>query len=173
MIPPWSRPVALHELARGPITLQLEPTEAERAAIARALSLKSLPALTAQVTVKTWFDGVELTGRFQAIVEQICGVTLDPFEQPVEGEIDVRAVPAGSPHAAGEEGGEVELDLDAPDPPDVLESDSVDVAAYVVEHFALEIDPFPRKPGAEFEFTPPAEEESPFAVLKKLKDPGS
>ncbi len=38
---------------------------------------------------------------------------------------------------------------------------------------ALEIDPFPRKPGVAFEFTPPAQEESPFAVLKKLKDPGS
>jgi hypothetical protein len=45
------------------------------------------------------------------------------------------------------------------------------VAHYIVEHLALAIDPFPRKPGAEFEFTPPAEEESPFAVLKKLKDP--
>ena len=173
MTPPWSRLLPLHELARGPVTLQLEPSAEERVAIARALSLKSLPALTAQVTVKPWFDGVELTGRFQATVEQVCGVSLDPFEQPVEGDIGVRAVPAGSPHAADAEGGEVELDLDAPDPPDVLEGDAVDVAAYVVEHFALEIDPFPRRPGAEFEFTPPAEDESPFAVLKKLQDPGS
>lgn len=172
MTPPWSRPLPLHDLARGPVTLDLEPNAEERAAIAKALSLKSLPALTARVTVKPWFDGVELSGRFQATVEQVCGVSLDPFEQPVEGDIDVRAVPAGSPQAADAEGGEVELDLDAPDPPDVLEGDFVDVAAYVIEHFALEIDPFPRKPGAEFEFTPPAEEESPFAILKKLKDPG-
>jgi hypothetical protein len=41
----------------------------------------------------------------------------------------------------------------------------------VVEHLALEIDPFPRKPGAEFDYQPPAQEESPFAVLKNLKTP--
>jgi len=170
---PWSHVLPLHELARGPVTLKLEPSAEARAAIARSLNLKSLPALTAQVTVKPWFDGVELSGRFQATVEQVCSVSLDPFEQPLDGQIDVRAVPAGSPHAADEEGGELDLDLDAPDPPDVLAGDSIDVAAYVVEHLALEIDPFPRKPGAEFEFAPPAEEESPFAVLKKLKDPGA
>jgi hypothetical protein len=46
----------------------------------------------------------------------------------------------------------------------------VDLAAYVVEHLALEIDPFPRSPGAEFE--PPAAlpESSPFDVLRALKD---
>jgi len=51
----------------------------------------------------------------------------------------------------------------------VLENDSIDLAAYVVEHLSLELDPFPRKPGAVFE--PPAEEgsASPFAVLRKLK----
>jgi uncharacterized metal-binding protein YceD (DUF177 family) len=65
----------------------------------------------------------------------------------------------------------VELDPDAADPPDVLEDDAIDLAAYVVEHLALEIDPFARKPGVEFEYTPPDEEESPFAVLKKLQDP--
>jgi uncharacterized metal-binding protein YceD (DUF177 family) len=171
MIPPWSRLLPLHELARGPVTLQLAPNADERAAIARALSLKSLPMLTAEVTVKPWFDGVELSGRFKASVEQVCGVSLDAFEQSVEGQIDVRALPAGSSHATDEDAAEVELDLDAPDPPDVLEGDAVDLGAYVVEHFALEIDPFPRKPGAEFAFTPPAEDESPFAVLKAFKDP--
>ncbi len=173
MTQPWSRVLALHELARGPVTLDLEPSADERAAIARLLGLKSLAALTARVTARPWFDGVELTGRFRATVEQVCGVSLDPFEQPVEGVIELRAVPEGSPHAATEEGGEVDLDLEAPDPPDMLENDAIDVAAYVLEHLALEIDPFPRKPGVEFEFSPPAEEESPFAVLKKLKDSGS
>jgi uncharacterized metal-binding protein YceD (DUF177 family) len=167
----WSHPVRLHELARGPVRLALEANAAQRAAIARDLGLESLPSLTAEVTVKPWLDGAEITGRFHAVVEQVCSVSLDNFEQPLDGEIEVRAVPPGSPHAAAPEGHEVELDPDAPDPPDVLASDAVDVAAYVVEHLSLEIDPFPRKPGAEFEFTPPAAEESPFSVLKKLKDP--
>lgn len=167
----WNKPVKLHEVGRGPVRLQLAPDEAERAAIAKRLGLRSLPGLTAEVTVKPWLDGVELTGRFQAVVEQVCGVSLDPFEQPLEGEIEVRAVPTGSPHATSSEGGELELDPDAPDPPDVLETDAVDVAGYVVEHLALEIDPFPRKPGVSFDYQPPEEETSPFAALKKLQEP--
>jgi uncharacterized metal-binding protein YceD (DUF177 family) len=166
----WTKPLRLHEVGRGPVTLALEPDAAQRAKIARDNGLEGLPSLTAQVTVKPWLDGAEITGRFQAVVEQICSVSLDPFEQRLAGEIDVRVVPAGSPHASSEEGGEVELDPEAPDPPDVLEGDVVDVAAYVVEHLALEIDPFPRKPGAQFDYAPPTEEASPFAALKTLKD---
>jgi uncharacterized metal-binding protein YceD (DUF177 family) len=54
----------------------------------------------------------------------------------------------------------------------VLESDEIDLAHIVTEHLALEIDPFPRKPGAEFSYTPDTPEESPFAVLKALKKDG-
>lgn len=167
----WNKPVKLHELGRGPIRLKLAPDEAERTAVAKRLGLKSLPALTADITVKPWLDGAELSGRFDAVVEQVCGVTLDPFEQPVSGEVFARVVPAGSPHAATEEGGELELDPDADDPPDVLAGDAIDVANYVVEHLSLELDPFPRKPGATFDYQPEQPEESPFAVLKKLQDP--
>ncbi|WP_156467192.1 MULTISPECIES: DUF177 domain-containing protein [unclassified Phenylobacterium] len=167
----WAKPVKLHELGRGPVRLTLEPDAADRAAVAKQLGLRSLPSLSARVTVKPWLDGAEITGRFEAVVEQVCGVTLDPFEQALEGEIDVRVVPAGSPHAASPDGGELELDPDAPDAPDVLETDAVDVAGYVVEHLALELDPFPRKPGATFDYQPPEEETSPFAALKKLTDP--
>ncbi len=167
----WDKTVKLHELGRGPVRLTLEPDAAERAAVAKRLGLKGLPSLSARVTVKPWLDGVEITGRFEAVVEQVCGVTLDPFEQPLQGEIDIRAVPAGSPHAPSPDGGELELDPEAPDAPDVLETDAVDVAGYVVEHLALELDPFPRKPGATFDYQPPEEETSPFAALKKLKEP--
>ena len=171
MTQPWDKPVQLHELGRGAMTLTLEPDEAERAKIAKSLGLESLPSLKARLTLKPWMDGVEITGRFEAVVEQICAVSLDAFEQPLSGEIDLRAVPEGSPQAPTAEGGEVDYDPEAPDPPDVLHGESIDVAGYVVEHLALEIDPFARKPGVEFEYTPPDEEESPFAVLKKLQDP--
>lgn len=168
----WPATLKLHELDRGPVRFKLEPDETQRAAIAKQLGLRGLPVFNASVTAKPWLDGVELSGGFHAVVEQLCGVSLDPFEQALEGRIDVRAVPHGSPHAGpAPEGGEQEMDLDAPDPPDVLERDVVDVADYVLEHLALEIDPFPRKPGATFEYQPPEEETSPFAALKGLADP--
>jgi uncharacterized metal-binding protein YceD (DUF177 family) len=166
----WDRPLKLHEVNRGPVRLALAPDEAERAAVAKRLGLRSLPALKAEVTVKPWLDGAELTGRFDAVVEYVCGVTLDPFEDKVSGEIFARVVPAGSENASDPEAGEMELDLEADDPPDVLTSDAIDVTEYVVEHLALELDPFPRKPGATFDYQPPEEEASPFAMLKKLQD---
>ncbi|WP_236627552.1 hypothetical protein [Caulobacter sp. B11] len=43
------------------------------------------------------------------------------------------------------------------------------MSGYVIEHLALELDPFPRKPGAVFVAPPEPVELSPFAALKRLK----
>jgi uncharacterized metal-binding protein YceD (DUF177 family) len=145
--------------------------EAARRRIAKALGLESLDRLEAELRVASWLDGVEISGRWSARVGQICGVTLEPFASDLQGEIHLRAVPEGSPALSGpdEAGGELDLDPEADDPPDMLESDRVDLAAYVVEDLALAIDPFPRKPGVAFEAPEQPGELSPFAVLAKLK----
>jgi uncharacterized metal-binding protein YceD (DUF177 family) len=165
----WTTKVRLHELGRGTLSVRLEPDAAERAKIAKDLGLAALPALSASLTLKGWMDGAEITGRFDAVVEQVCAISLDNFEQPLAGEIEVRVVPAGSAQAPEPTGGEVDYDPDAPDPPDILEGETIDLAAYVIEHLALEIDPFARKSGVEFDFTSEPEPESPFAVLRNLK----
>jgi hypothetical protein len=165
----WATQFRLAELNRGSVSIALQADSAERVKIAKDLNLVALHALSAELTLKPWMDGVEISGRFDAVVEQICAVSLDNFEQPIRGDIDVRAVPASSPQAPQPATGEVDFDPEAQDPPDVLDGDAIDLAGYVVEHLALEIDPFARKPGAEFEYATPEEPESPFAVLKKLK----
>lgn len=167
----WQKTLKLHELSRGPVAFRLEAGAEDRTAIARQLGLESLAALNAEITAKSWFDGVEILGRVQAVVGQICGVTLDPFEQPVDSRFEIRAVPANSPHAPPADGGVTELDLEAPDAPDVMAGDMIDITAYVIEQLALELDPFPRKPGATFSYEPPVEEISPFAALRKLNEP--
>lgn len=164
----WTTPLRLSEL-RETVSVDLAPDEAERARIAKRLGLIGLPALSARLTVRPWLDGAEIAGRFDAVVVQASAVSLEAFEQPLSGEVDLRVVPAGSPNAGEPESGDLELDLEGPDPPDVLAGDAIDLAAYVVEHLALEIDPFARKPGEAFEFEPPPEPDSPFAVLRKLK----
>lgn len=165
--PPWSHPVRLPEPGRAPVTRRLAADDEARARIARALDLVALHELTAETALSPWLDGAELKARWSAEIEQTCGVTLDPFRSRLEGEFDVKLLPAGSRHAP-RDAEEIAVDPEAEDPPDVLEGDTIDLAAYVVEHLALEIDPFPRKPGAVF--TPPEAEEppSPFAVLKGL-----
>jgi uncharacterized metal-binding protein YceD (DUF177 family) len=118
-----------------------------------------------------WLDGAQIEGRWQARVRQTCGVTLEPFESDLEGEIRLRALPQGSAALGGpdEAGGELDLDPEADDPPEVLPDDRIDLGAYVVEDLSLAIDPFPRKPGVEFEAPEQPGEPSPFAVLAKLK----
>jgi uncharacterized metal-binding protein YceD (DUF177 family) len=169
----WPKTIRLSELARGPVHLRLAPDEAARRAIARELELVGLPRLEAELQIRPWLDGAEITGRLKATVDQICSVTAEPFQQDLTGTIELRVVPAGSPHAPQEDTSEeLAIEADAPDPPDVLPGEVIDLSAYVVEHLALEIDPFPRKPGAEFEYAPDAPVESPFAVLKRLKGEG-
>jgi hypothetical protein len=174
--PAWSIRIPLSDLRRGPVTLDLTPDAETQRAIAKALKLVDLKGLSARVRLSAWLDGVDLSGDWSAIVTQVCGVSLDPFDTELAGDFHVRCAPLGSPLLAPPES-ELEIDLDADDPPDALEHDWVDVGAYVVEHLALEIDPFPRKPGAEFTPPPPETPPSPFAVLARLhpatRNPGA
>ncbi len=107
-------------------------------------------ALEADITLSAWLDGAEIKGRWEAEIEQICSVSLDPFTTLLAGDFIVRVVPPGSPNAPAVEQ-ELVIDPDAEDPPDELVGETIDLGGYVVEHLALELDPFPRKPGAEFE----------------------
>jgi hypothetical protein len=165
---PWPHVVGLGDARRG-ATRHLTADEAARGAIAKDLDIEALDSLEADVVLSEWLDGVELAARWRAAIVQICGVSLDPFETSLEGRFTVRAVPPGSPNAPTEPTGEVEFDSEAEDPPDLLEGESLDVGAYVVEHLALEIDPFPRKPGVAFEAPDEPAPPSPFDVLRALK----
>jgi hypothetical protein len=166
----WTWPVRWREAIAGMGPLRLEPDEAVRANVAKVLEAEAVPALTADVRLGPWMDGVEMSARLKATVTRTCGVTLDPFDETVDERFVLRFVPAGSPNAPPEPTGEEqEIDLEADDPPDVVAGDSIDIGAYLVEQLALALDPFPRKPDAVFE--PPAADPSfsPFAALAALK----
>ncbi len=164
----WTMPLVLAELVRAPRTLNLEPDADIRKRIARELKLVDLSEFSGQIDIKPWFDGVEISGRWRATYQQICGITLDPYETKQDEPVLIRCVPPGSETIPDDE---ALLDPEADDPPDVIEDGVVDVGAYLVEQLALAVDPFPRKPGAVFE--PPEETVilSPFAVLAKLAPP--
>ena len=170
---PWSETVKLNQatsLAAGQrLERRLIATAAERRAVADLLDVEAIDKLEADLKLSPWFDGVQIEGRWRATVLQICGVSLDPFSTDLSGDFGVRAVPRGSALAPQDELHEIVIEPDADDPPDVLDSDVIDLAGYVVEHVALEIDPFPRKPGAEFRPPEQPPEGSPFDVLRALK----
>jgi uncharacterized metal-binding protein YceD (DUF177 family) len=167
----WREVVPLAEAQRGTVRRSLEADEGARGRIAKALGLDALVSLKAEMKVSAWLDGAQIDGRWTARVLQTCGVTLEPFESDLEGEIHLHALPQGSAALGGadEAGRELDLDPEGDDPPDVLADDRIDLGAYVVEDLSLAIDPFPRKPGVAFEAPEQTGEPSPFAVLAKLK----
>jgi uncharacterized metal-binding protein YceD (DUF177 family) len=171
VIDPWPSVVSVARVSRGGVDLRFDLDEPARKAIAQTLGLVALESLNAEIFLRPWMDGAEVSGLIRARVTQVCSVSADEFEEPIESRFSVHVLPADSEYAPQDEdsGGELGLDPEGDDPPDVLEGEAIDVSAYVIEHLALELDPFPRKPGAVFQQPPEPVDLSPFAALKKLK----
>lgn len=162
---PFSEPVRLHQVGAG-VTRRLEPDAGARKRIAGALDLASLDAFVAEMTLAPVQGGWRLSGRVRASLAQICGITLDPLPVEIDAPFSVTLA-----EVADEESDEIVITLDD-ESPDPIEGGQVDLGQYAVEQLALQLDPFPRKPGAEFVQPPEPTEISPFAVLKQLRPSG-
>jgi uncharacterized metal-binding protein YceD (DUF177 family) len=175
----WHVPVRLDDVPETGLHLDLIADEQVRAGLAALAGVAQMPRLTANLDIVRRGKGLRATGRVSATVEQICVVTLEPVENVVDEPIDVIFVPpadsaatdlakdelAEEDLAAAAAGGEDE------EQPEVLTDGTADVGAIAAEFLLLGIDPYPRKPGAEF--TPPADQGaviSPFAALARLRD---
>lgn len=166
MIARFSRPVSVRRLHKEEV-VEIRASEAERAALAEALDLLALDRLEAVFTLRPWRgEGVHVTGTVSGEVTQACVVSLEPVPGTVLERFDLRF------HPDVGESGTVEVDPDEPDPPEPLETDTVDLGAIAAEHFALGLAPYPRAPGVEFAAPDgdEADEPSPFAALAGLKD---
>lgn len=168
---PISRPIALGDIPPLGRSVRIVADAGEAAALAARNGLEAVRSFEAELTVTPWRrSGLTVEGAFKAVVVQICGVSLEPFEQPMEERFTLRFLPAEDLSAEAQR---TAFSLEDEDPPDVLEGDSIDLGAIAEEQFALAIDPYPRAPGAEL---PAAEGESlaesadsPFAALAALK----
>ena len=159
---PYSEPLRLHQIGTG-VTRTLEPDAAVRRRIAKALDLASLDAFVAEITVTPSPGGWKLTGRVKASLAQTCGVTLEPLPVEIDAPFTVSLA-----EQTVEDSDEIVITLDD-ESPDPVEGGQVDLGQYAVEQLALMLDPFPRKPGAEFVQPPEPAEISPFAVLRQLR----
>ncbi|MDZ4110059.1 MAG: DUF177 domain-containing protein [Brevundimonas sp.] len=159
---PYSEPVRLHQVGAG-VTRTLEPDAAARGRIAKALDLASLDSFVAEMTLAPAPGGWRLSGRVKARLAQTCGITLEPLPVGIDAPFSVALA-----EAADEDSEEIVITLDD-ESPDPIEGGQVDLGQYAVEQLALQLDPFPRKPGAEFVQPPEPTEISPFAVLKQLR----
>jgi Large ribosomal RNA subunit accumulation protein YceD len=171
---PWHVPVRLEEVPETGLHLDLVADEHVRAGVAVLAGVSNMSRLEASLDVVRHGNGLRATGRVSATVGQTCVVTLEPIENQVDEPIDVVFAPsAGDSVTEGLAGAGVAVDsaFEAGEPPEVLSDGIADLGAIAAEFLLLGIDPYPRKPGAEF--TPPTQHSgaaSPFAVLAQLKD---
>ena len=168
----WPKPVKLSELANGPVSRRVEADGPALQRIGAELELDGLDRLEAETEISPWLDGARVRGRLRAKVRQTCGVTLEPLESEIDHRFELSLLPVGSPNAPTAPDESV-IDPDAEDPPELIEGEQIDVGALIIEMLALEIDPFPRKPGAVFDAGPQESPPSPFAVLKDFKPRGA
>ncbi len=180
---PFSFKVNASKVVDKDQTLTVEPDAAGLKAIAAAYDLDAINKLKADFTLKPYRKaGLRVVGPISASITQTCVVSLEPFESSLSVDVDRTFEPYSSRSRKIRdlnEDGEIEIDLESLDPPDVIEDGVLDVGAVICEELALSLDPFPRKPGVEFEGkedevdTPDEEPEtgpSPFAALEALKD---
>ena len=154
---------------------RFEASAEERASIAAMLGLESLSSLRFAFELKPL--GVRrfsVLGRLVARLKQICVVSLEPIDIDVDRAIEVEFVPEKE-FLRRQEGAEDELADPADADLEPIEGDAIDLGQLVYECLATEIEPYPRKPGIDFEWKPAGglgagEDEGPFAALKALKE---
>ena len=159
----------------GRTFVDVEATEAERMALATAYDLPAIASLTARFNVVKRGKSVIVTGDVKGRITQICVVTLDPFESEFDESVEMEYAPEAQVAEAWERIAKAEAaggNAPEEDPPDVIVDGRIDLGALTAETLALSLDPYPKKPGVEFE--PPAApdstpDESPFAALARLK----
>lgn len=169
---PLSHPVLVASLPDEGTTIRFEPDAATLAALAHDFGIPAIPKLKALVKVIPGSRGsVRIEGHLDAVVRQVCVVSLDEFDAPVSEDVDIHFAPEDQ---LPEIRPGAEIDVSETELPDPLVDGTVDVGAVVAEFLALALDPYPRKPGAEFKGLEemPAEQASPFAALSKLREQG-
>lgn len=166
-----ARSYNLGRLGNAGDKLLIEADEAERVAIAQLAQILSVPRFVADVALsKLGPTRYQLDYRLEAEVVQACVVTLEPVAGNVARNFrrELHFIGTGVRRAA-----DADLDLSGGDEeePEEIESLHYDLTGPVLEEFLLGLDPYPRRPGVEFDPAqagdPPPE--SPFAVLKSLK----
>lgn len=176
---PLSRPLTVAEVPPEGLELEIVATEPERAALARLNGIPAVLSLVARLRVRRFRgDGLEATGGLQARLRQTCVLSLEDFDSDVQEPIEVRfAPPAEAPRPRSRRRGAEpdepqEHEVLGDDPPDPLIGGSVDLGAVVSEFLTLALDPYPRRPGAQFAEPAPEEQAaaasvSPFARLRR------
>jgi uncharacterized metal-binding protein YceD (DUF177 family) len=148
---PWSVPVAVDDIPETGRHIEIDAPARTRAELLRLVAglstVRELASLSAVFDLTRRGARVHVSGHVRARVSQTCVVTLEPIENEVDETVDLLFAP--TPAEAEAPGREIEVKL-TQEPPEPLTGGTVDLGALATEFLVLGMDPYPRKPGAEF-----------------------
>ncbi|HEY8382493.1 MAG TPA: DUF177 domain-containing protein [Microvirga sp.] len=161
---PLSRLVDVSNVPPHGTLVHVQATEEECAALAKDFNLPVIRSLKGEYRVTGSAKGVHVAGAVTAEITQTCVVTLEDFDSTLREEVEVDfAEPHGMP-------AEPPTEMHEYEPPDEIVNGHVDFGALTAEFLALGLDPYPRKPGVDFDYKDKGDErDNPFAALGKLK----
>ncbi len=163
---PLSRPVEVNSIRSDGLALRVSTTEGERAELAKRFDIPGISQLEADFSMAKKGPRVRVTGLVSGRFTQVCVLTLEPFESDFREEVDL------SFDENPEKALELHPEEEAPDP---IIDGIIDLGEVAGEFTALALDPYPRKPGAVFEFQDKKDKmdakPSPFGALADLKRP--
>jgi len=167
---PWSAAIRLEEIGETGRHVELEASEAVRAALAKPAGVDAIERLVARFDLtRRGRDRLQMSGEVSGTVRQTCVVTLDPLVNEINETVDLTFAP---PREPAKDSAEIDLDLaSSGDDVEPLVGNAVDLGLIATEFFILGIDPYPRKPGAVFDAPKPADDPQshPFARLAALQ----
>jgi uncharacterized metal-binding protein YceD (DUF177 family) len=162
--PEFSRPLQADRVPKAGSVEKLEAEPGELKALAKRMKIPAIHALTAEIRATPWRGGgIKLEGHLTAEIEQVSVISLEAFRETVSIPVSRYFLPPGAVAENEEE-----------DDADPIEGGHIDLGEVVAETLALDLDPYPRKPGEAFaehveDAGRPGETPSPFAVLGRRK----
>lgn len=174
---PFSYPVDVSVLPKSGHPVDARSDEESREKLAAEFDLLEVRAFELTGKLRRWkSNGARFIGELKADVLSACVVTDEPVLQKIEEKIELSFLPEGSRLLKPEqfEDGELVLDVEAEDPPEMFTGNMIDLGAVATEYFSLALDPFPRADDApEVTSTqiddPDEDKPSSFAALAALK----
>ena len=160
----YSKEIDIRRIGLNGSHYSLCADEKECAALASRFGIVRLNYLKAEVDVRlSDRDEYTVGGTFSASVRQVCGVTLEEFDNVLDG--DFCELFTTAPETKKDS--ELMPDEVIPTP---IKNGVIDIGEVVAETLALNIPVFPRKPDAVFTYENGKDGgDNPFSVLKKLK----
>jgi uncharacterized metal-binding protein YceD (DUF177 family) len=164
--PEFHRPLEIARVPPNGSSEELAATADECRALARRLAVPAILSLTAKLQVEHWRNnGAKVAGSLRADLQQTCVVSLEDFVASLREPVERFYLPPGVSSGYADE-----------DEADEIVNGTIDLGELVAETLALAIDPYPHKPGVEFNPDQAGESEdmaSPFAILAKSARPKS